>query len=119
MKILFVEDNRDLATNLYDYFEARGHDVDLAYDGLTGLKLATENDYDALVLDWMLPQWDGVSICKQLRKNGDETPILILTARDSTADKIFGLAAGANDYMIKPFSMRDVESRLLAFVHAE
>ncbi len=113
MKILFVEDNRDLATNLFDYFESRGHNTDLAYDGITGFKMATTNNYDAVVLDWMLPQLDGITLCKQLRKQANNTPVLMLTARDSIADKITGLAAGANDYMIKPFSMRDVESRLL------
>jgi DNA-binding response OmpR family regulator len=113
VKILFVEDNRDLATNLFDYFETRGHEIDLAYDGITGINRATTYNYDAIVLDWMLPQLDGLTICKQLRKQANNTPILMLTARDSADDKITGLAAGANDYMIKPFSMRDVESRLL------
>jgi DNA-binding response OmpR family regulator len=113
VKILFVEDNRDLATNLFDYFESRGHDIDLAYDGISGFKMAATNNYDAVVLDWMLPQLDGVTICKKLRKEGNNTPILMLTARDSAEDKITGLSAGVNDYMIKPFSMRDVESRLL------
>jgi DNA-binding response OmpR family regulator len=117
VKILFVEDNRDLATNLFDYFESRGHVIDLAYDGITGFKMAATNNYDAVVLDWMLPELDGVTICKKLRKEGNDTPILMLTARDSVADKITGLASGANDYMIKPFSMRNVESRLLMLAH--
>jgi DNA-binding response OmpR family regulator len=116
MKILLVEDNRDLATNLFDYFEARGHKVGLAYDGISGFNLASTNAYDVLILDWMLPQMDGVTICRRLRKEGNHIPILILTARDSIEDRATGLSAGANEYVIKPFSMRDVESRLLKLV---
>jgi DNA-binding response OmpR family regulator len=70
MNILLVEDNRDLATNLYDYFEARGHTMDLASDGIPGLSLASENTYDVIILDWMLPSMDGVTMCKRLREAG-------------------------------------------------
>jgi DNA-binding response OmpR family regulator len=116
MNILLVEDNRDLATNLYDYFEARGHTMDLASDGIPGLSLASENTYDVIILDWMLPNMDGVAMCKQLREAGKQTPILMLTARDSLEDKIAGLEAGADDYVVKPFSLREVEARLLALI---
>ena len=116
MNILLVEDNRDLATNLFDYFESRGHTMDLASDGIPGLNLAAENIYDVIVLDWMLPSMDGITMCKKLREAGKETPILMLTARDSLEDKIAGLEAGADDYVVKPFSLREVEARLLALI---
>lgn len=116
MNILLIEDNRDLATNLFDYFEARGHTMDLASDGIPGLHFASTNQYDVLILDWMLPSMDGITMCKRLREAGKHTPILMLTARDSLEDKIAGLEAGADDYVVKPFSMREVEARLLALV---
>jgi DNA-binding response OmpR family regulator len=116
MNILLIEDSRDLATNLFDYFEARGHTMDLASDGIPGLHFASTNQYDVLVLDWMLPSMDGITMCKRLREASKNTPILMLTARDSLEDKITGLEAGADDYVVKPFSMREVEARLLALV---
>ncbi len=116
MNILLIEDSRDLATNLFDYFEARGHTIDLAGDGIPGLHFASTNQYDVLVLDLMLPSLDGLTMCRRLRDAGKNTPILMLTARDSLDDKIAGLAAGADDYVVKPFSMREVEARLLALV---
>lgn len=116
MNILLIEDNRDLAGNLFDYFEARGHTMDLAGDGIPGLHFASTNSYDALVLDVMLPSMDGLTMCRRLRDAGKHTPILMLTARDSLEDKIAGLEAGADDYVVKPFAMREVEARLLALV---
>jgi DNA-binding response OmpR family regulator len=90
--------------------------MDLASDGVPGLYFASTNQYDVIVLDWMLPCMDGVTMCKRLRDAGRHTPILMLTARDSLEDKITGLEAGADDYVVKPFSMREVEARLLAVV---
>jgi len=116
MNILLVEDNRDLATNLFDYFEARGYTMDLASDGNLGLNLSSKNVYDVIVLDWMLPSMDGITMCRRLRGAGKQTPILMLTARDSLEDKIAGLEAGADDYVVKPFSLREVEARLLALI---
>ena len=116
MNILLVEDNRDLSTNLFDYFEARGHTMDLATDGIHGISLSSENTYDVIILDWMLPKMDGVAMCRHLRETGKQTPILMLTARDSLEDKIAGLEAGADDYVVKPFSLREVEARLLALI---
>ncbi len=112
MNILLIEDNRDLSTNIFDYFEGKGHTVDLAEDGVTGLHLSVTNSYDVLVLDWMLPGMDGVSLCRRLREADRHTPILMLTARDSLNDKIEGLEAGADDYVVKPFALREVEARL-------
>ena len=116
MKILLIEDNRDLATNMFDYFEMRGHTMDLAGDGISGMHFASTSPYDVLVLDLMLPGLDGLALCKRLRDAGKHTPILMLTARDSLGDKIAGLEAGADDYVVKPFSMREVEARLLALI---
>jgi DNA-binding response OmpR family regulator len=116
MNILLIEDNRDLATNLFDYFEAKGHAMDLAADGISGLHFAAANSYDVLILDVMLPGMDGLTLCKRLREAGKLTPILMLTARDSLDDKIAGLEAGADDYVVKPFSLREVDARLQALV---
>lgn len=116
MNILLIEDNRDLATNLFDYFEARGHTMDLAADGISGLHFAATNKYDVLLLDVMLPGIDGLTLCKRLRETGRQTPILMLTARDSLDDKIAGLEAGADDYVVKPFALREVDARLHALV---
>ena len=116
MNILLIEDNRDLALNLFDYFEAKGHAMDLAEDGLSGLHLAASNQYDVLILDLMLPGIDGLTLCRRLREAGKQTPVLMLTARDSLDDKIAGLEAGADDYVVKPFALREVEARLRALV---
>lgn len=116
MNILLIEDNRDLATNLFDYFEAKGHAMDLAADGISGLHFAATNQYDVLILDVMLPGIDGLTLCKRLREAGKQTPILMLTARDSLDDKIAGLGAGADDYVVKPFSMREIDARVQALV---
>jgi DNA-binding response OmpR family regulator len=116
MHILLVEDSRDLATNLFDYFEAKGHAMDLAADGISGLHFAATNHYDVIILDVMLPGIDGLTLCTRLREAGKQTPILMLTARDSLDDKIAGLEAGADDYVVKPFSLREVEARLNALI---
>jgi DNA-binding response OmpR family regulator len=116
MHILLVEDNRDLAQNVFDFFEARGHVLDMAADGVSGLHLAATQSYDAILLDLMLPGLDGLSLCRRLREAGQRTPILMLTARDSLDDKVAGLEAGADDYVVKPFALREVEARLAALV---
>ncbi len=116
MNILLIEDNRDLATNMFDYFEAHGHTMDLAGDGISGLHFAATNNYDVILLDVMLPGIDGLSLCRKLRDAGKHTPVLMLTARDALEDKIAGLEAGADDYVVKPFSLREVEARLMALV---
>lgn len=116
LRILVIEDNPDLAANLVDYLEARRHLADAAADGLGGLHLAQSQDYDAIVLDLMLPGLDGISLCRRLREEngGRHTPILMLTALDTIEDKIAGLEAGADDYVVKPFVLREVEARLKA-----
>jgi DNA-binding response OmpR family regulator len=115
LRILVIEDNPDLAANLIDYLQARGHVVDAAGDGQIGLQLATGHDFDVILLDLILPRLDGISVCRRLREDaGKTTPILMLTARDSLEDKIAGLEAGADDYLVKPFALREVAARILA-----
>jgi len=117
MRILVIEDNHDLAANIREHLEDRGHLVDAAEDGMTGLQLAVHNQYDAIVLDVILPGINGIAVCRRLREEaGKQTPILMLTARDSIEDRVTGLEAGADDYVIKPFSLREVEARLHALV---
>jgi DNA-binding response OmpR family regulator len=113
MRVLIIEDNRDLASNMFDFLEAKGHVVDAAGDGITGMHLALVNQYDAIVLDLTLPGMDGITLCRKLREEGGkETPVLMITARDSMEDKIAGLEAGADDYLVKPAELREVELRL-------
>jgi DNA-binding response OmpR family regulator len=115
MRILIVEDNRDIAANLYDYFENRGHAADHAADGVTGLHLAATNDYDAIVLDLALPALDGLELCRRLREDAKrDTPVLMLTARDTLDDKLAGFEHGADDYLVKPFALKELEARLVA-----
>ncbi len=117
MRVLVVEDNRSLVANLFEYFEARGHTLDAAPDGPTGLHLATTQRYDAIVLDWMLPRLDGRQVLHTLREEqGLDTPVLMLTARDELPDKIAGFRAGADDYLTKPFALPELEVRLEALV---
>lgn len=113
-KILVIEDELSIQKLLtYDLTQA-GYEVDNAYDGLSGLKKAQENEYDLIILDLMLPKLDGLEICKQLRKENNNVYIIMLTARDDEIDKIIGLESGADDYMTKPFSPREVLARVKA-----
>ncbi|NKI35035.1 response regulator transcription factor [Wenzhouxiangella sp. XN79A] len=113
MRILIIEDNRDIAANLGDYLSDRGHEVDYAFDGVTGLRLALSHEFDAMVLDLQLPGMDGIELCRRLREEGrKETPVLMLTARDQLDDKLAGFESGADDYLVKPFELREVEARL-------
>lgn len=115
MKLLVIEDNHRLVANLFAYLEARHHVVDAAPDGITGLRLATDNHYDAIVLDWMLPRMDGVRFLQTLRRSvRKDVPVLMLTAKGQTVDKLEALQAGADDYLVKPFDLAELEARLLA-----
>lgn len=116
MRVLVVDDNRDLVAMLFEYLEARGHSLDAAPDGFTGRYLATSKSYDVIVLDWMLPRMEGPEVLRQLRAAGCDTPVLMLTARDELPDKITGFRAGADDYLIKPFDLPELEVRLEALV---
>ncbi len=114
MRLLVVEDNRNLVGNLFEYFEARGHEMDAAPDGIVGLHLAVTQHYDAIILDWMLPRLDGRALLQRLREHAIDTPVIMLTARDELPDKIAGFRAGADDYLTKPFALPELEVRLEA-----
>ena len=113
MRVLIIEDNPDIAANLGDYLEDHGHTVDFAGDGITGLHLAVVNEFDSIVLDLALPGMDGLEVCRKLRQEaGKDTPVLMLTARDRLEDKLAGFDTGADDYLVKPFELQEVEARL-------
>lgn len=115
MRLLLVEDHADVAETISDYLFARGHKVDIAGDGKRGLHLALTRDYDVLVLDRILPGLDGTTLCSKLRNEASKnTPVLMLTALTTTGDKLAGFAAGADDYLVKPFDPSELEARLLA-----
>jgi DNA-binding response OmpR family regulator len=113
MRVLVIEDNTDIATNIGDYLEDRGHVVDFAGDGVTGLHLAVVHDFDVIVLDLTLPGMDGLDVAKKLRHEAHkQTPVLMLTARDSLEHKLSGFDSGADDYMTKPFALQELAARL-------
>jgi DNA-binding response OmpR family regulator len=117
MRILVVEDNRDILANVLDYLQLKAYSVDCAQDGLSGLHLATTNHYDLIVLDIMLPGMDGYQVCKRLREDArSEVPILMLTARDALEDRLEGLKSGADDYLIKPFALSELVARIEAIL---
>ena len=111
--VLIVEDNRNISEMVGEYLESRGFEVDYAADGLDGYRLATENSYDVVVLDLMLPRMDGIEVCKKLREEARKsTPVLMLTARDTLDSKLTGFDSGADDYMVKPFALQELAARL-------
>jgi DNA-binding response OmpR family regulator len=117
MKILIIEDNQDILDNIFEYFELKGHVLDAALDGVSGLHLAVTERYDAIVLDLMLPGIDGIKVCKKIRKEARiETPVLMLTAKEGLEDKLLGFSTGADDYLVKPFALPELEARLEAIV---
>jgi two-component system OmpR family response regulator len=116
MRILLVEDEVKMSRALRRGLEHEGHAVDVTADGNDGLSKALEYDYDAVVLDVMLPGRDGFSICRELRAGGKWSPVLMLTARDAVEDRIRGLDAGADDYLVKPFAFGELLARLRALV---
>lgn len=112
MKILIVEDNTDIAANIGDYLEDNGHVVDYAHDGISGLRMAKAEKFDVMILDLMLPGMDGLEVCRLLKEENNNTPILMLTARDRLDDKLMGFSVGADDYLIKPFELAELEARI-------
>lgn len=115
IKALIVEDNRDICENIAAYLEKHGYVLDFAYDGISAMHLASTNSFDVIVLDLMLPGMDGLSFCQKLRTDAEvETPVLMLTARDTLDDKLKGFAAGADDYLVKPFALQELHARLQA-----
>jgi len=115
MRILIVEDNPDILANLYGFLEPKGYTLDSARNGYGGLALASENSYDVIILDVMLPGLNGLELCQKLRADlQSATPVLMLTARDSLHDKVSGFDSGADDYLVKPFSLVELDVRLKA-----
>ncbi|WP_028293076.1 response regulator transcription factor [Oceanobacter kriegii] len=114
LNVLLVEDDLDLASTLIDYLSLEDIECDHASNGVAGLNLMNENQYDVLLLDLNLPRLDGLSVCERLRQGGDNTPILMLTARDQLDDKIEGFQAGTDDYLVKPFEMQELVVRVVA-----
>ena len=112
MKILVVEDNEKLAKYIKQTLEEEAYAVDVVSDGATGERRILSDSYDAIVLDIMLPEKDGISVCTDVRAEGNVTPILMLTARGEVEDRIEGLDSGADDYLVKPFEMQELLARL-------
>lgn len=119
MRVLVVEDNRRLNDSLRMSLNEDGYAVDSAYDGLEGEELAKLTPYDLIILDIMLPKKDGVSVCRDLRADRVKTPILMLTARDTVEDRVEGLDSGADDYLVKPFALKELRARLRALLRRE
>lgn len=111
-----MDDEAELTEPLSRALTREGYRVDVAHDGLEGTRLAHQGGYDLLILDWMLPHHSGVEICQQLRSRGDLTPVLFLTAKDTIDDRVMGLDAGADDYSVKPFELRELLARVRALL---
>ncbi len=116
MRILLVDDEFEMVDPLSRILKREGYEVDIAYDGGQGSELAQARPYDLLILDWMLPQCSGLEICQRLRSQGNGTPVLFLTAKDTLDDRVEGLDAGADDYLIKPFELRELLARVRALL---
>jgi DNA-binding response OmpR family regulator len=117
LRVLVIEDNQDVAANIGDYLEEKVHVLDFAMDGITGLHLAVTQPIDVIILDIMLPGMDGMTLCRQFReKTETPIPVLMLTAKDTLEDKLEGFDAGADDYLLKPFALQELEARLQALV---
>lgn len=115
VRLLVVEDNRDICDNIAGYLEKHSYVMDFAYDGISAMYLALTQPFDVIVLDLMLPGMDGLSFCHKLRLEAKlQTPVLMLTARDTLDDKLKGFAAGADDYLVKPFALQELHARLQA-----
>ncbi|MCW8876024.1 MAG: response regulator transcription factor [Kangiellaceae bacterium] len=113
MKILLVEDHPNLASNLFEYFEPKGFRLDWARNGVHGVELAKNQSYDLIILDVMLPKLDGFGVCNKIRNElALDTPIIFLTAKSMLPDKVLGLELGGDDYLVKPFQLRELESRI-------
>jgi len=112
MRLLIIEDEPGIAGFLKEGLEEEYFAVDVASDGRTGLDLAMTNEYDLLLVDWMIPGISGIEVCRRLRKEGNDVPIIFLTAKDTIEDVVFGLDAGANDYIRKPFEFEELLARI-------
>ena len=119
MRILVIEDEHKLAGVLKRGLEEHGYAIDLAYDGEEGLALAELEPYDLIVLDIMLPKLDGLAVCRRLRQQRRNVPVLMLTARDAVDDRVAGLDSGADDYLVKPFAFRELLARVRALLRRD
>ncbi|MEY2857595.1 MAG: hypothetical protein RLZZ74_1907 [Cyanobacteriota bacterium] len=116
MKILLVDDETELSDPLSRILLQEGYQVDIANNGAAGMNLALQNSYDLLILDWMLPYQSGIEICRSVRSQLIATPVLFLTAKDTIDDRVDGLDAGADDYLVKPFELRELLARVRALL---
>ena len=116
MRILLVDDEVELTEPLSRILQREGYQVDVTHDGASGSQLVQQTHYDLLILDWMLPQLSGLKLCQQLRAEGQTTPVLFLTAKDLLDDRVAGLDAGADDYLVKPFELRELLARVRALL---
>ncbi len=112
MKLLLAEDEKDLSRALSAVLTHTGYEVDAAFDGVEALEFLEKNDYDAIVMDIMMPRMDGIEALKRIRENGDFTPVLLLTAKAEIDDRVTGLDAGADDYLTKPFAIKELIARV-------
>ena len=116
MRILLVEDEKGLVVTLTDRLRSEGFDVEIARDGQEGFAMASNDGFDLIILDVMLPKKNGFDVCRDLRKNSIETPVLMLTAKGETLDKVLGLKLGADDYLTKPFEVVELLARIEALI---
>ena len=116
MKILYAEDDRDLSSAVRTLLERSGYLVDAVYDGAEAVDYALAETYDGMILDWMMPEKDGVEVLREMRQKGVKTPCLLLTARDDVEDRVTGLDAGADDYLPKPFNGKELLARIRAML---
>lgn len=119
MRILIIEDNETLATALSHRLKDNGHAVNMTHDGETGLAFLKQEDFDLAILDINLPVRDGLDLLRQARRDNVTTPVLILTARDTTQERIIGLDTGADDYLVKPFEMDELDARVRALLRRQ
>ncbi len=113
IRLLIIEDNPAIVQNMTDFLESKGYLLDFAMDGIGGLHLALTQDYDVIVLDLMLPGMDGITLCRKLRREAEkQVPVIMLTARDTLDDKLLGFESGADDYLVKPFALKELEARI-------
>lgn len=117
INVLIVEDDLDLAATLMDYLELEGISCDHAANGAAGLQLISHHYFDVMILDVNMPRMDGLTVCRKMREQGINTPILMLTARDTLDDKLAGFAVGSDDYLVKPFEMRELIARIQVLAH--
>ncbi len=116
MRILIVEDDERITDAVAEDLTDQHHVVEIAHDGQTGWELIEAFSFDLILLDLMLPKLDGISLCRRLRSQGHSTPVLMLTARDTISDKVLGLDAGADDYLVKPFDLEELSARIRALL---